>query len=275
MTAILVTLVTLRLAKRRPSVRSYTAAMIRRSQHRSVRRVLLLAIAVVSLLTTACSDSSSSSQTTIAEPDPTVEPQLVSDSGAVPLHACVDGATLVACSSPHDAQNYAVFDSSAATYDSDALLKECYPYFLEFTGTPIGESGLSGETWYPDQADWDQGTREVRCLVLFEVPATASLPELDLAAGFAGRMPWSSIDSDSCVNELWDIDLVSVQTTSCTGNERIDILGLVDVEDATAQCQGLAVLADAPDQGQVESSWLLEARGYTKSICYRELGDAP
>lgn len=205
------------------------------------------------------------------ESSETVEPEVLNDNNEIPRHGCADGTILVACTSPHDSQNYAVFDSTSETYDPNALSQECYPYFLEFAGTQIGESGLSGESWYPDPSQWDDGRREIRCVILFDQPVTASLPELDLAAGFDGRIPWASLTADMCVGAYSDIGLVSVQTRDCTGDELIDILGLVDADAAIEQCQLLAVDAGADNDEFIESSWLLEARGFAKSICYRDL----
>jgi hypothetical protein len=82
----------------------------------------------------------------------------------------VSQATVVACEAPHDVEAYAVFDIQYDDFPGeDALLTDvdggCASRFTEFIGIEYPASTLSTFYFYPTAESWDQGDREVTCMV--------------------------------------------------------------------------------------------------------------
>jgi hypothetical protein len=88
------------------------------------------------------------------------------------------------CSEPHDAEVFALFKHSAAAnspYPSDEsfveyLIDKCVPEFNSYTGRDLrNENDLDFSAFYPTQAGWQDGDRELTCyLIGLNGPLTSS-----------------------------------------------------------------------------------------------------
>lgn len=76
----------------------------------------------------------------------------------------------VPCSDPHDNEAYYAFDIPDATYPGeDSVLAQadtaCSTEFPNFVGIAYNDSVLDYSYLYPTESSWEQGDREVLCLV--------------------------------------------------------------------------------------------------------------
>jgi len=77
---------------------------------------------------------------------------------------------VVPCSEPHEDEVYYVFDSTASEYPGEDELKNearetCIDEFADFVGLAYDESSLDYWPMYPTEQSWEQGDREILCMV--------------------------------------------------------------------------------------------------------------
>ncbi|MCR2814183.1 septum formation family protein [Microbacterium sp. zg.Y1090] len=82
----------------------------------------------------------------------------------------VDSVPVVPCSEPHEDEVYYTFDSTDPEYPGeDALVSEagetCIAEFADFVGIAYEESALDYWPMYPSEQSWEQGDREILCMV--------------------------------------------------------------------------------------------------------------
>jgi len=83
----------------------------------------------------------------------------------------------VDCAEEHDSEAYDSILIADGDYPGeDAVLEqadsECYTSFAEFVGVSYDESALQFAYYYPTQQSWDQGDREILCLIYDEAGKT-------------------------------------------------------------------------------------------------------
>lgn len=119
-----------------------------------------------------------------------VEPNEQTDPFLLQVGDCVNDAVAtgevttvptVPCSEPHDSEVYAAFTFGNSAYPGDEGVVDkaesvCLPAFEEFVGEPYLESRLDFAFYYPSEASWASGDREVLCLIFDPAgPVTGSL----------------------------------------------------------------------------------------------------
>lgn len=76
---------------------------------------------------------------------------------------------VVPCSEPHVFEVFGVTNSTAATFNATAIDTEtnqyCLAAFLSYVGIDFDNSTLGVTTLFPTQSSWDQGDREITCLL--------------------------------------------------------------------------------------------------------------
>jgi len=82
----------------------------------------------------------------------------------------VESIPVVPCSEPHEDEVYYVFDSTASEYPGEDELKNearetCIDEFADFVGLAYDESSLDYWPMYPTEQSWEQGDREILCMV--------------------------------------------------------------------------------------------------------------
>ncbi len=77
---------------------------------------------------------------------------------------------VVECTEDHDAEVYAVLDSTATEFDETTLSDEanvaCYNAFEAYVGTPYEDSELYYSYIYPSSNTWDEDDRQIACLLI-------------------------------------------------------------------------------------------------------------
>ena len=119
-----------------------------------------------------------------------VEPNEQTDAFALVVGDCLDDATAegavttvptVPCAEPHDSEVYAAFTLNESAYPGERGLQGkaqvlCLPAFEEFVGEPYLDSRLDFAFYYPTEASWAAGDREVLCVAFDpEGPVSGSL----------------------------------------------------------------------------------------------------
>lgn len=119
-----------------------------------------------------------------------VEANEQTDAFALQVGDCLNDATAagevttvptVPCDEPHDSEVYAAFALGESDYLGDEIVVDkaealCLPAFEEFVGEPYLESRLDFAYYYPTEASWASGDREVLCVIYDpEGPVTGSL----------------------------------------------------------------------------------------------------
>jgi len=84
--------------------------------------------------------------------------------------ATVSSIPVVPCSEPHDNEVYAVFETTATTYESEEgmfnlAMAECQERFASFVGLSYEESSFDIVALYPTPESWQQSDREIVCAV--------------------------------------------------------------------------------------------------------------
>lgn len=119
-----------------------------------------------------------------------IEPNEQTDAFALQVGDCLDDAATtgavqtvptVPCDGPHDSEIYSTHLLGQSGYpgeedvigQADAL---CLPAFEEFVGEPYLDSRFDFSYYYPTEASWASGDREVLCVIYDpEGPITGSL----------------------------------------------------------------------------------------------------
>lgn len=119
-----------------------------------------------------------------------VEPNEQTDAFALQVGDCLNDAAAagevttvptVPCDEPHDSEVYAAFELGQSKYlGEDVTIGKaeavCLPAFEEFVGEPYLESRFDFAFYYPTEASWASGDREVLCVIYDpEGPVTGSL----------------------------------------------------------------------------------------------------
>jgi hypothetical protein len=94
------------------------------------------------------------------------------------LHAgdCIDpsadglSATILSCSSPHDAEVFATFSLAGSSWPGDAAAQQqaaagCQDRIASYLNPALLNAGLTQEFVYPDEAAWKAGVRTTVCEV--------------------------------------------------------------------------------------------------------------
>ena len=94
------------------------------------------------------------------------------------LHAgdCIDpapdglSATVMSCSSPHDAEVFATFSLAGSSWPGDAAAQQqaaagCQDRIVSYLNPALLNAGLTQEFVYPDEAAWKAGVRTTVCEV--------------------------------------------------------------------------------------------------------------
>jgi hypothetical protein len=82
----------------------------------------------------------------------------------------VSSVPIVPCSEPHDSEAYHAFDLPGDVHPGDEAVKQaagegCVPAFEKFVGIAYPESNLDFAFYFPTTGTWDQGDREILCIV--------------------------------------------------------------------------------------------------------------
>jgi hypothetical protein len=80
------------------------------------------------------------------------------------------GVTILSCAMPHDAEVFATFSLTAASWPGDAAVQNqanngCLGRFAGYVSPQFAEAGLAQEYYYPDEPAWRAGVRTVVCEV--------------------------------------------------------------------------------------------------------------
>lgn len=108
-----------------------------------------------------------------------VEPNEQTDAFALQVGDCLDDAAAagevttvptVPCTEPHDSEIYAAFELGQSTYPGEEAVRAkadvlCLPAFEEFVGEPYLDSRYDFAYYYPTEASWSSGDREVLCVI--------------------------------------------------------------------------------------------------------------
>ncbi|MEQ1734813.1 MAG: septum formation family protein [Rhodoglobus sp.] len=153
------------------------------------RTLTVLAVAGASLALAGCSLLGNIvADNTQAPTDPTVE--VDTDAFAIAVGDCLNDGNLdgevtsvptIACDQPHDSEAYASIMVDDGSYPGeDAILAqaddECRAAFDSFAGINYDQSVLDFSYYYPTAGSWDNGDREILCLIYeFDVKTTGSL----------------------------------------------------------------------------------------------------
>ncbi len=87
----------------------------------------------------------------------------------------------VPCDEPHDGEIYSAHRLGESSYRGDAVVIDeaeslCLPAFETFVGEPYLDSRLDFSYYYPTEASWASGDREVLCVIYDpEGPVSGSL----------------------------------------------------------------------------------------------------
>lgn len=93
----------------------------------------------------------------------------------------VSSVPVVPCTEEHDGQVYAAVEAPEGDFPGTTELQTdaeefCVPEFETFVGVTYEESVLDYYPFYPTTASWDQGDREIQCVVFDpEGPVTGAL----------------------------------------------------------------------------------------------------
>jgi hypothetical protein len=119
-----------------------------------------------------------------------VEPNEQTDAFALAVGDCLNDATAtgevqtvptVPCNEPHDGEIYSSHRLGESSYQGDAVVIDeaeslCLLAFDEFVGEPYLNSRFDFSYYYPTEASWARGDREVLCVIYDpEGPVTGSL----------------------------------------------------------------------------------------------------
>lgn len=119
-----------------------------------------------------------------------IEPNEQTDAFALQVGDCLDDATetgevqtvpTVPCDEPHDSEIYSAHLLGQSAYPGEeAVIGQaealCLPAFEQFVGEPYLESRFDFSYYYPTEASWANGDREVLCVIYDpEGPVTGSL----------------------------------------------------------------------------------------------------
>ncbi len=79
-------------------------------------------------------------------------------------------ATVVSCSSPHDAEVFATFSLAGTSWPGDAAVQQqaaagCQDRIVSYLNPALLNAGLTQEFVYPDEAAWKAGVRTTVCEV--------------------------------------------------------------------------------------------------------------
>lgn len=136
-------------------------ATIARSEGATTRRSLIAILLVLGFVASACD----SGRTSVLElgvgdcfNDEDLEAEVITVVPTVP------------CSEPHDNEIYLAYDMTDAVYPGreaalDAAGQRCFDQFESFVGRDYFESDLDFFPLVPTAESWDQGDREVLCVV--------------------------------------------------------------------------------------------------------------
>lgn len=108
-----------------------------------------------------------------------IEANEQTDAFALQVGDCLNDATAagevtsvptVPCDEPHDSEVYATFALGESDYLGEELVvgkaeSLCLPAFEEFVGEPYLESRFDFAYYYPTEASWASGDREVLCVI--------------------------------------------------------------------------------------------------------------
>jgi hypothetical protein len=94
----------------------------------------------------------------------------VGDCFDLPSSVEVSDVDKVDCSEPHDHEVYRLFDVPNGSYPGDALLDEsasdgCFDSFSSYVGRGYPSSSLDVTWLRPTSESWDQGDREIVCIL--------------------------------------------------------------------------------------------------------------
>ena len=93
----------------------------------------------------------------------------------------VTSVPTIACDQPHDSEAYAsIIVDDGAYPGEDAILaqadEDCKAQFNTFAGIDYDQSALDFSYYYPTAGSWDNGDREILCLIYeYQVKTTGSL----------------------------------------------------------------------------------------------------
>lgn len=93
----------------------------------------------------------------------------------------IDSVQAIPCSDAHDYEAYLAFDmSSAESYPGDDAITQaaedgCVAEFPNFVGKPYEESTLDYSYLTPTEGSWENGDREILCIVMGSEKTTGSL----------------------------------------------------------------------------------------------------
>lgn len=119
-----------------------------------------------------------------------IEPNEQTDAFAIQVGDCLNDASAsgevttvptVPCDAPHDSEVFAAFELGESGYPGEDVVvgkaeAACLPAFDEFVGEPYVESRFDFAFYYPTEASWASGDREVLCIIYDPAgPVTGSL----------------------------------------------------------------------------------------------------
>jgi len=136
------------------------------------------ALAVAGSLLTGCSVLTGGGSSVATTPDPTAGARIGVFTLAVgdcinpgAAGAAVTAVVKIACTVPHESEAYASIVMTDAAFPGDQAVADkanagCTSEFKTFIGIDYAKSALSYSYYFPTQASWSQGDREILCLVL-------------------------------------------------------------------------------------------------------------
>lgn len=142
------------------------------------RTLAALAIATASFGLAGCSLLGN----VVADPAPSSDPTngTETDAFAIAVGDCLnDGGVegevstvvVIDCAQPHDSEAYSSIQVADGDYPGEQVIldqaeKDCLADFNTFAGINYDQSALSFSYYYPTQGSWENGDREILCLIL-------------------------------------------------------------------------------------------------------------
>lgn len=142
------------------------------------RTLAALAIAAASFGLAGCSLLGN----IVADPAPSSDPTngTETDAFAIAVGDCLnDGGiegevstvVVIDCAQPHDSEAYSSIQVADGDYPGEQAIldqaeKDCLADFNTFAGINYDQSTLSFSYYYPTQGSWENGDREILCLIL-------------------------------------------------------------------------------------------------------------
>ena len=87
----------------------------------------------------------------------------------------VESVKMPKCTEPHDNEAFFIYDVSDSdfpAYDQDAVIadaeEKCRPEYEQFVGVPEAETSIYFSYYFPSDESWEQGDREILCMVFDE-----------------------------------------------------------------------------------------------------------